>query len=593
MPSVHCTRHGFTTFILAMSFELLRRLCNTPAPPGREHQFRTLVIEELSPYADEVRTDPMGNVFFVRKGKSQSPRTIMLAAHMDEISFLVRHITKEGFLYVQPLGGFDPRVLDAQRVWVHGRERIPGVFGTKPTHFTTPEERTKAVPLEDMFIDVGLPGDKVAELVRIGDPVTLERDLIEMGNFYTGKTLDDRVGVYVMIEAFKRFSSSQDTIVAVATVQEEVGVRGAKVAAFGLEPDIGIALDITIAADIPGIEERNWCVRLGEGTAIKIMDSYSISVRDWWNFCERSPKKAAFVTRWKFSLAAAPMPAVCNWHAAASLFAPFRSPVATHTRSSNRSIATTSLPASSWCGCSASNRTDSRFRNPRRHAPSSIVVVCACGKRCQKLRIVEDRLLVAPVLADVARRIVAALERLRSEHVVTEWNRRPNTGNDVAIERIEHAFDALSARRCPRDQFGDHRVVINRHNRAFLDARVVANALALGQDEPANGAGIGQKIVEDVFGADAAFDSVSTRFDDLGLSELKWFACGDAQLLLDEIYAGDHFGDGMLDLKPRVDFHEVERSIGIEQELDGSGVRVACSSHKCRGSFADALAKIG
>lgn len=277
MPSVHCTRHGFTTFILAMSFELLRRLCNTPAPPGREHQFRTLVIEELSPYADEVRTDPMGNVFFVRKGKSQSPRTIMLAAHMDEISFLVRHITKEGFLYVQPLGGFDPRVLDAQRVWVHGRERIPGVFGTKPTHFTTPEERTKAVPLEDMFIDVGLPGDKVAELVRIGDPVTLERDLIEMGNFYTGKTLDDRVGVYVMIEAFKRFSSSQDTIVAVATVQEEVGVRGAKVAAFGLEPDIGIALDITIAADIPGIEERNWCVRLGEGTAIKIMDSYSIS----------------------------------------------------------------------------------------------------------------------------------------------------------------------------------------------------------------------------------------------------------------------------------------------------------------------------
>ncbi|MCX7929156.1 MAG: M42 family metallopeptidase [Chlorobi bacterium] len=260
-----------------MSLELLRTLCNLPAPPGREDEFRAFIVEHLSPYADDVHTDAMGNVFFTRRGSGSSPRTIMLAAHMDEISFLVRHISKEGFLYVQPLGGFDPRVLDAQRVWVHGRKRIPGVFGTKPTHFTTPDERTKAVPLEDMFIDVGLPPEKVTELVRIGDPITLERDLIEMGHFYTGKTLDDRVGMYVMVEAFKRFASSHDTIVAVATVQEEVGVRGAKTAAFSLEPHIGIALDITIAADIPGIEERNWCVRLGEGTAVKIMDSYSIS----------------------------------------------------------------------------------------------------------------------------------------------------------------------------------------------------------------------------------------------------------------------------------------------------------------------------
>lgn len=260
-----------------MSFEFLRTLCSIPAPPGREETFRTFLIEHLSPYADDVTTDAMGNVFFRRKGTGTNPRTIMLAAHMDEISFFVRYITKEGFLYVQPLGGFDPRVLDAQRVWIHGRERILGVFGTKPTHFTTPEERTKAVPLEDMFVDTGRSAEELRALVRIGDPVTLERDLVEMGLFYTGKTLDDRVGVYVMAEAFKRFASSQDTIVAVATVQEEVGVRGAKVAAFGLKPDIGIALDITIAADIPGIEERNWCVRLGQGVAIKIMDSYSIS----------------------------------------------------------------------------------------------------------------------------------------------------------------------------------------------------------------------------------------------------------------------------------------------------------------------------
>ncbi len=260
-----------------MSFDLLRTLCALPAPPGREDEFRRFLIEHLSPYADDVKTDAMGNVFFRRNATGQNPRTIMLAAHMDEIAFLVRHITKEGFLYVQPLGGFDPRVLHAQRVWIHGRERILGVFGTKPTHFTTPEERTKVPPLEDMFIDTGRGAEEVSSLIRIGDPITLERELTEMGSCYTGKTLDDRIGIYVMIEAFKRFTSSQDTIVAVATVQEEVGVRGASVAAFGLEPDLGIALDITIAADIPGIEERNWCVRLGEGVAIKIMDSYSIS----------------------------------------------------------------------------------------------------------------------------------------------------------------------------------------------------------------------------------------------------------------------------------------------------------------------------
>jgi len=260
-----------------MSFDLLRTLCALPAPPGREDEFRRFLIEHLSPYADDVNTDAMGNVFFRRNGTGQNPRTIMLAAHMDEIAFIVRHITKEGFLYVQPLGGFDPRVLHAQRVWIHGRERILGVFGTKPTHFTTPEERTKVPPLEDMFIDTGRGAEEVTSLIRIGDPITLERELTEMGSCYTGKTLDDRIGIYVMIEAFKRFTSSRDTIVAVATVQEEVGVRGASVAAFGLEPDVGIALDITIAADIPGIEERNWCVRLGEGVAIKIMDSYSIS----------------------------------------------------------------------------------------------------------------------------------------------------------------------------------------------------------------------------------------------------------------------------------------------------------------------------
>ncbi|MBL7998867.1 MAG: M42 family metallopeptidase [Candidatus Kapabacteria bacterium] len=260
-----------------MSFDVLRTLCSTPAVGGREEAFRAVVHTELSPISDEHYVDAMGNAFYRRKGKGTNPRRIMIAAHMDEIAFIVRYVTKDGFLYIQPLGGFDPRTLVAQRVLVYGRQTLPGIIGIKPTHFTTAEERTRVTPVEDLFIDLGLPGEDVHSLVKVGDCVTMERDLIQIGNFYTGKTLDDRVGVYTMIEAFKKFAQSDDDIYAVATVQEEVGVRGAKVAAFGLQPDIGIALDITIAADMPGIEERNWCVAMGKGVGIKIMDSYSIS----------------------------------------------------------------------------------------------------------------------------------------------------------------------------------------------------------------------------------------------------------------------------------------------------------------------------
>ncbi len=273
-----------------MSFELLKTLCATPGIPGRESIFRQRVHDELASSADEHWVDPMGNAFYRRKGRSPNARKIMIAAHMDEISFVVRYISKEGFVYFQTLGGFDPRVLIAQRVKIYGREVLDGVIGIKPTHFTTPEERNKVTPLEDLFIDVGLDYARLKTLIRVGDCITLERELIQMGDFYTGKTLDDRVGVYTMIEAFKSFSSSEDDIYAVATVQEEVGVRGARTAAFGLDPDIGIAIDITIAADIPGVEERNHCVQCGAGTGIKILDSYSIShfglVEFLRNLCE-------------------------------------------------------------------------------------------------------------------------------------------------------------------------------------------------------------------------------------------------------------------------------------------------------------------
>jgi putative aminopeptidase FrvX len=259
-----------------MSFELLKTLCATPGVPGREEQFREVVRAEIAPSAESITTDAMGNLFALRKGKSATPRKIMIAGHMDEIAFVVKHITKDGFVYFHPLGGFDPRTLIAQRVKVYGTRTLDGVIAIKAAHFTTPEERGKVIPLNDLFIDLGLSGEEAKEVVSIGDCITMERELIKMGNFYTGKTLDDRVGVYVMLEVFRAFTESQDDIYAVATVQEEIGLRGAKTASFSLQPDIGIALDITIAADTPGVDEKDHCVKMGGGVGIKILDSSSI-----------------------------------------------------------------------------------------------------------------------------------------------------------------------------------------------------------------------------------------------------------------------------------------------------------------------------
>jgi putative aminopeptidase FrvX len=167
----------------------------------------------------------------------------------------------------------------AQKVMVHGKRELPGVMGSKPIHVLSEEEKKKVLKVEDYFIDVGLPGDKVKELVEPGDPVTWLRDFAEMGDNLVSKAFDDRVGVYVMIEALRKIKGKPLNLelYAVATVQEEVGARGATTSALGLDPDIGIAVDITLANDVPGAADHERVTSLGEGAAIKIMDSYSIS----------------------------------------------------------------------------------------------------------------------------------------------------------------------------------------------------------------------------------------------------------------------------------------------------------------------------
>jgi endoglucanase len=202
----------------------------------------------------------------------------MAAAHMDEIGFMVTHIDEKGFLRFHTIGGFDPKTLTAQRVIVHGKKDVIGVMGAKPIHVMTPEERAKVPQTKDYFIDLGLSKDEVEKIVKVGDPVTRERELIEMGNNVNVKSLDNRVSVYILVEVMKELKKEKIPydFYGVFTVQEEVGIRGAHVAAHHINPDFGFGLDTTIANDTPGAPAHEMITELGKGTAIKVMDSSAI-----------------------------------------------------------------------------------------------------------------------------------------------------------------------------------------------------------------------------------------------------------------------------------------------------------------------------
>jgi endoglucanase len=263
--------------------KLLKRLSEAFGGSGHEDEVAKIVQSELRPLCQRVSRDALGNVVGFKPGTARAParRKIMLAGHMDEIGFMVSHIDKHGFLRIQPAGGFDPRTMMAQRVTVlgKGKHKLTGLLNAdaKPIHVLTTAERRKELTVADFFVDLGMTPAAVRRKVDIGDRVIWNRDFQEMGNCVTGKALDDRVGVYIMIEALRRVRKNPHDIYAVGTVQEEVGLRGAITSAYDVNPDIAIALDITLACETPEAEEHMHITRLGQGIAIKLMDSASIS----------------------------------------------------------------------------------------------------------------------------------------------------------------------------------------------------------------------------------------------------------------------------------------------------------------------------
>ncbi|SDJ67920.1 endoglucanase [Halovenus aranensis] len=257
-------------------FELLCELTETSGVPGYEDRIREVVTRELEPEVDEVQTDAMGNVVGTIDGESDD--SVVVAAHMDEIGFMVRHVTDDGFVQVDALGGWDPRVLKAQRVTIHtDDEDVTGLIGSLPPHTLDEEQRESTPDVEDIHIDTGLDGEEANDRISKGDLVTMEQSTERVGDTVTGKALDDRICLFAMLEAARNIENPDLTVHFAATVQEEVGIRGAEALGVDLDPDLAIALDVTVANDVPGFEPADHVTELGDGTAVKLKDSSVIA----------------------------------------------------------------------------------------------------------------------------------------------------------------------------------------------------------------------------------------------------------------------------------------------------------------------------
>jgi endoglucanase len=233
------------------TLQLLRELSEAHGVSGYEDEPRAITRRVIEPYVDVLQTNALGSLIGLRRGggdpcAGEVRRSIMLAAHYDEIGLMVTGI-EQGFIRVSRVGGVDVRTIVGQEVWVHGRRRLGGIIASLPPHVVPPEERTKVIPLDKLFVDVGLPEAELSQLVRVGDTITFRRDVLELAEGYAaGKAFDDRAGVVAVVHCLELLAEMRHTwdVYAVATSQEEVGLRGAITSAWGLAPDAAIAIDV-------------------------------------------------------------------------------------------------------------------------------------------------------------------------------------------------------------------------------------------------------------------------------------------------------------------------------------------------------------
>lgn len=264
-----------------MNIALLKALCETPGVPGHEERVRDLILGEIDGLFDEVHQDAMGSLHCVRQGKGKDPERIMLLCHMDEIGFLVSHISDKGFLYLQPVGGFDPRNLFSRRVMVAtsaGDLKAVMNPGGRPVHIASAEDRKKVPQPHEFFVDTGL-GEGAKDKVKVGDMVVMDEPFLELGEKVVSKALDNRIACWLGIEAIRGLGKTKTKaeIHVVFTTQEEVGLRGARTASYRVKPDIGIGIDVTLSCDTPGVPEQDRTTVQGQGFGLHIRDGSFIA----------------------------------------------------------------------------------------------------------------------------------------------------------------------------------------------------------------------------------------------------------------------------------------------------------------------------
>lgn len=271
--------------------KLLKELCEAPGISGREQAIIDIMTRELKETTDKVKVDKMGNVVGIKKSKKKRAKKVMIAGHMDEIGFVVSFIDKDGFIRFAKRGGHIPRTLLSQRVKIFGKEVVTGTVEASPVFLMKQEERSKVPEFKDLYIDTGMNKEELENIVEVGNIIVLDRMFVEQGHICMAKAFDDRIGCYVVLEVMKRLKKTDAEVYAVGTAQEEVGIRGAMSAAKDVNPDFGIALDVTAAMDTPGVSEHEHVTKLGGGVAIKINDQASISNHGIVEFLKGLAKK--------------------------------------------------------------------------------------------------------------------------------------------------------------------------------------------------------------------------------------------------------------------------------------------------------------
>ena len=282
------------------SLDLMKEMMEAFGPSGFEREVNGIAKAYMEPYSDEVVVDKLGTVTFVARGASERPR-VLLAGHTDEIGFIISTITKEGYLTFNPLGGWWDQVLLGQRVTIRtNKGLVPGVIAAKPPHILPQDERDKVVTKKQMFIDVGCSSkEEVEEMgVKMGDPVVpwSPFSIIREGKVAMGKAFDDRIGAFIFMEAIRRIKEGKidhpNTVYGAATVQEEVGLRGATTISHVVDPDVAIVLEVDIAGDVPGIKPQEAPTKMGEGPSLLTYDRSMIPNQPLKEFVIKVAKEA-------------------------------------------------------------------------------------------------------------------------------------------------------------------------------------------------------------------------------------------------------------------------------------------------------------